>query len=500
MESWPPVSIMSIAGVLKEAGIPVEIVDFHVLWNEREQQALEHILNSDDFLMVGISTMTVEVRCALRLLHLIKGKMPHVYTILGGIHPCLYPEDTCKHPLVDFVCLGEGEYTTLELVNHLEGRGPSSLDEIPGLVWKRDGQVVINEARPWNDLDKLPFLPYDLVDMDEYIHRTINPLEPDKVRRFFHVHAGQGCVFRCAFCVNTLEGLKNRGHRAKSAERLLDEIEYFMNEYGAEHIWFVDELFFLNRKRLRRFLDGIRERGLKFTWFANVRADFFKETFLNEAMLAQLEEKGLTWVSIGAESGSNRMLKLIRKDITVEQTLHAASALAKTRIVCGYSLMIGLPTETMEEIRATYRLTREIREINPNSYFYGPLPFRPYPGSPLHRICVEQGLPEYKTLDEWAANDSVATGFCSVEDCKWVQDPIVLSPMFHFYGMLANGLVYPGGSRLVIAMQRLLRPIARWRFETGFFTFPVEYLVVQQLKPWLRRRLFPKYFSRLQKN
>lgn len=500
MESWPPVSVMSIAGVLRDAGIAVEIVDFHVLWNEREQQVLDDILRRDDYLLVGISTMTVEVRHALRLLSLIKNRRPEVFTILGGIHPSLYPDDTCKHPLVDFVCMGEGEYTALELVNHLEGKGPTSPRDIPGLVWKDSGRVVVNVPRPWNDLDKLPFLPYDLVDADEYTHRTVNPLEPEKVRRFFHLHAGQGCVFRCAFCVNTLSGMRNRGHRAKSAGRLLDEIEYFITRYGAEHIWFVDELFFLNRKRLRLFLEGIRERGLKFTWFANVRADFFKQSFLNDELLSELEEKGLVWVSIGAESGTNRVLKMISKDITVEQTLNAATALAKTRIVCGYSLMIGLPTETLDEIRATYRLTRAIRDINPNSYFYGPLPFRPYPGSPLHRICVEKGLPEYKTLDEWAGNDSVATGFCSVEDCKWVQDPIALSPVFHFYGMLANGLVYPGGGRLVILIQRLLRPIARWRFENAYFAFPIEYMLVQRLKPWIRRLLFPKYFARLDKS
>ncbi len=495
METWPPVGLMSMAGVLRRAEIPVEIVDFHVLWDEREQQALDNLRNRDDLLLVGISTMTVEARHTLEILRFIKEAHPGVKTIIGGIHASLYPEHTCKNPLVDYVCTGEGEYLLLDLVERISNGQPRSLEDIPGLVWKKGDDVVVNPRRPWNNLDDLPYLPYDLVDADSYIHRTINPLEPQKVRRFFHLHAGQGCVFRCAFCVNTIPALKNRAHRAKSAQRLLDEIEYFIEHYGAEHIWFVDELFFLKRKRLREFLDGIRDRGLKFTWFANVRADFFKESFLNDALLAESQDRGLSWVSIGAESGSDRVLKVLKKDISVRQIENAAVALSKTDIVCGWSFMIGVPTETLDEIKATYRLTGKIHEIHRNSYFYGPLPFRPYPGSILHELCVEKGLPEYKLLEEWAAHDSVATGFCSADDCTWIPDTIILSPIFHFYGMLANGLVYPGGNRLVVAIQKILRPLARWRFERSFFQFPLEYYLAQRIKPWLIRILFSKYFK-----
>lgn len=483
-----PIGILSIAGVLRQHGISVEILDFHTVEPENDDLMLQQIVENGNLRLVGFSVMSTHVRHCLALLKRIKAARPHVRSILGGIHTTLYPEQTCEHPSVDYVCQGDGEFTMLELVRHLlDGQGTES--EIEGLVWKTNDHVATNPRRPLHDLDDLPYSPYELLEINDYVWRPSDPYDPNSLSRYFELHTGQGCVYRCSFCINCLPQLYNRRYRGKSAARILDEIEYLINTFQAETIQFVDELFFLNRTRLRLFLDGIRERKLRFKWKATARANFFTDTYINRDLVMELEELGCAELGFGTESGSKRVLDFMKKDISIDQVIRAAKTLAGTKILGATSFMIGLPTETPEEIKETFVLMEKLTEINSNLYYYGPNIFRPYPGSPLHRMCLDLGFREPQSLEEWADDSKAATGFVDVEKCVWFSDPGSLAPLA-FYGKFAYVDLKPSAGLVAVWTQKLFKPIARWRVKNLILTFPIEYIVIERLKPYLRKWLF----------
>jgi radical SAM superfamily enzyme YgiQ (UPF0313 family) len=296
---------------------------------------------------------------------------------------------------------------------------------------------------------------------------------------------GKGCPFRCTFCINALEDFYDREYRGMTADRILDEIEYLMEKYDAKHFKFVDELFFVNRKRLMRFLDLVEERKLKFTWTANIRADYFTRTYVNEKVLQRVKNSGAVFLTMGVESGSQRMLDFMKKDMKVTSTIAAAESLASIGITGGFSFMYALPGETNDDIKETFRLIQRLYKIHPDSYIFGPAIFRPYPGNSLYDLCVEKGFPEKKKLDDWDKTYERTWGFAEMEDYKWVEKPKEL-PYVGFYGKLAYLGVNKGSGWLMGNIQKVLSVVAKWRFENDFYLLPVEHVLFIKIMPVLQ--------------
>jgi radical SAM superfamily enzyme YgiQ (UPF0313 family) len=356
---------------------------------------------------------------------------------------------------------------------------------VPALLYKKDGVVQKNPVGDLPEINDLPYSPYELLDMERYVHRSWHPTDPSRQTRYFDILTGKGCPFRCTFCINALEGFYDREYRGMSAERILDEIEYLMDKHDAKHFKFVDELFFVNRKRLHQFLDLLEERNLKFTWTANIRADYFTRRYVDRKMLQRIKDAGCVFLTMGVESGSQRMLDFMKKDMKIESTIAAAESLADIGITGGFSFMYALPGEKSEDIKATFRLIHKLYKIHPDSYIFGPAIFRPYPGNSLYDLCVEKGFPEKRNLDDWDSMDNTARewGFAEAADYKWVNRPREL-PYLGFYGKLAYIGVQKGSGFVMGQIQRFLSIIARYRFENDLYYFPIEYFLFKKVKPY----------------
>ncbi len=451
-------SVLTVGTFLNEKGYSVKILDivpYHEVGDKSYLKILEREL--DDAIFIGISAMTAQVSNALEISQFIKNRCPDLPIIWGGVHPSLFPAQTSKDPLVDFVVYGEGEETTLELIRELEKKSPKFHD-IKGLAY--DGSV--NPPREFMDINKLPFLNHDLLDLRFYLERPVPIIFSDneKIRKLVML-SSRGCPYRCTFCINKVTG---SGWRAQNADRFLDEFEFIVDKYKLDMIRPLDENFFVNKKRAEEIIRKMKERKIDVKWGTNIRANYFRENYVTVDFAKELKSVGFEFATMGAESGSNAVLKTLKKDITTEDLLNSAKVCAKSGIIPVYSWMIALPGKTIEEMKTNIVIMRQINKICHAARHYDNFIFRPYPGGELYEQCKKLGLYEPVSLREWA-NVNKNTGYNSLDDLPWVDNP----EFIRFLSENSKYLVYDFKTIKKLTESNLgmiysIAPKLRWKF------------------------------------
>ncbi|MBN1456722.1 MAG: B12-binding domain-containing radical SAM protein [Sedimentisphaerales bacterium] len=381
-----PTGLLYVGTVLKKNGHDVRLVDCSV------EPDYKNILDKEikDTDILGVYAMSVHIKLLLPELRRLKQINENIKIIWGGPHAILFPEQTAKSPLADIVVKGEGENVMLEIVKGYEN-GTPDLHNIKGVAFEENGQVFSNPYADYVDLSTIPFLDWSLVKKEVF----------DVIKNsIIRVQASRGCPYKCAFCINVLTN--NRKMRYRPAEKVLDEIEYLYNEYKIKRVAFRDELFMSNRQQVRDIAQGLIDRNIKITWVANPRCEYFNASRIDDDYLKLLADSGCTKLQCGGESGSERILKMLHKQITVEDILNFVRRAKKFNINCLVAFMTGLPTETQEEQLQTMRLIRDILRIQPDAVINGPANYRPYPGGELYEMCVKKynlSMPE--SLEDW---------------------------------------------------------------------------------------------------
>lgn len=385
-----PLGLLHLATILNNNGYEVKIIDTNFEKNYLKLFSKE----LKDALLVGITVNTSQVKDALEISMAIKS-LSSVPIVWGGWHPTLFPEQTNSDNLVDFVIVNEGEFTLLELVNALESKREFS--NIKGLVYKENGNINVNLPREYLNIENLPPIKYELCDLSKYFDVSF------KGRITYQ--SSRGCPYRCRFCINVVT--KNQKYRMKSPEKVLDELEELIKKYNINFVHFVDDNFFLDINRVKAICKGIIQRNLKINWFGECRADYFREGFVDEDFLRLAQKSGLTKLTIGAESGSSKMLKLMDKHITVDNIINSAKILGKFDIVPDYGFIIGLPGESKEDVVTTLKLIENLKTLCPQM-MHGINTFRTYPRCELTNSLIKEGLiKEPKTLREWTKEENL---------------------------------------------------------------------------------------------
>ena len=364
----PPLGIAYIAAFLREKNIDVDIIDLDL---EREKKDIisDYILaeNPD---IVGISGLTIQMENVYRIAETLKKASHNIIVVAGGAHPSSLPEQTLKEGMgyIDIVVVGEGEHTLFDLAHH------TSWEDIPGIVFIKNNQVHKNQHRkPIADLDLLPFPARDLLKMERY--RGWGPL---KNIPSTHLIASRGCPFDCIFCSE--KAVFGRNHRRRNPERVVDEIEHLICEYGVKEISFYDDLFTLKKDWVVSVCDEILRRGLKIDWKALSRVDT-----VDYDMLKHMKESGCWILFYGFESGSQLILDNIQKKQTVEQNVHAAELAKKAGIEIFGFFMLGNAGETEETVIQTIKLARRIKPKHSQFTIV-----RPDPGSDLYNSHIQE--------------------------------------------------------------------------------------------------------------
>ncbi len=377
--STPPLGLGYLASSLRRAGFRVRIVDDLV-----ERLSWEELLKRiRDSLIVGITSTTATFNAALRYAKMIKEKLPNVFVILGGVHVTFKPLDALKSSFVDAVCVGEGEETVVEVAEKIEaGR---SLEGVRGIIYRSGERIVRNPPRGFiEDLDSIPFPAYDLMPLEKY---TVlgSRLE------HFPMITSRGCPFGCRYCSSSL--FMGRKFRARSAENVVDEMEWLASEFGAKHIAFSDDTFTLSRRRVEAICDEIRKRSLEISWSCSSRVDT-----INEELLRKMKDAGCEAIYYGIESASERILAYYSKRIDMRKVERAVKLAKKVGIATICSFIIGAPMETREEMAATLKLALK---LDPDYAQFSIL--TPYPGTELYEEAKARGWLLSENYDDYTA-------------------------------------------------------------------------------------------------
>lgn len=419
-----PINLLHLGTYLEGKGIKVRLVDCNV------EDDYENILEAEikDSAAVGISCMTSQLPSAMEIVNFIRNglssKMPIIF---GGVHPTLFPEQIIASPYIDYAVIGEGELASESLIKTITGTGQG--DGQGGYAFRdKNGVFTYIPTKKYFDFAQMPYVNYRLLDK-----KVLENFDTYSVG----VLASRGCPYRCAFCINTIRP-ENRNWRAWDAKRIVGEVELLVN-LGANKIWFWDECFFISKKRTLEFIEEAEHKKIHFEWFAGVRADYFGEHYLNEDILSKLRNIGLRKVGIGAESGSQRILDFICKDMKVENLYIAAELCHKTGIQPGFSFMIGLPTETEAEIDKTIMTMSKLSRLCPKATFLGPQLYRPYPGSKLYEACIACGWRAPSTTEQWVDFVSSRLTESDTTLMPWIKNPHYVNIAWFYATMWAIG-------------------------------------------------------------
>ncbi|MCL4488726.1 MAG: B12-binding domain-containing radical SAM protein [Chloroflexi bacterium] len=354
----PPAGLGYLSQALEENHIEHQVLDMR---ERTSLSALTKRIRSFQPDLIGVSMVSLEYKRTYALIQHIKEYCPHASIVVGGAHLSAYGEtvlEECR--AIDFGIVQEGERTLVQLC-----RGESSLAEIPGLLYRRDGAVLSGPKAElvWN-LDESSFPRYHHFDLRDYAKEI--PLITSR-----------GCPYRCIFCINS--SIKTRNFRPRSAANVVDEIEYWYS-HGIKKFVVDDDCFSLQEKRVQAICDEIKRRELKglFIRLSNgIRADRS-----NREMLARLKEIGVREVGFGADGGNNRVLtQIAHKGETIEVIEQAVRDAIDLGIEVRLFIVIGYPGETMSDIEDSFALAQRYPLIL--LHLNNPIP---YPGTELFEI------------------------------------------------------------------------------------------------------------------
>ena len=339
-----PLGLCYLASFLEKNGVLVSLIDAEAegLKNDR---ILERIRDFKPE-AVGITSTTVAFSRARDLAIAIKASEPSIPIIIGGPHITANPRETLSFKCFDYGVMREGEITLFELLKAITRDDP--LENIQGIVYRRNGEVVVSPPRPYiKELDYLPFPARHLLpDMKKYLP----PLGSYSAKSVISMITSRGCPYECIFCDNNVFG---RNIRYYSPEYVLSEIENVIDTYAAEEIFFLDDTFTSDRERISEILSLMRKKGIKIRWSCMTRVDR-----VDKDLLRQMKEAGCWQISIGVESGNQGVLDFIKKKIKLEDIKNVVNCSYELGIYVKGFFMIGHPTDTLETIDETINFAK----------------------------------------------------------------------------------------------------------------------------------------------
>ena len=336
----------------------------HPIWKDVKDKISEERPD-----IIGISVMTPKYGAALNIAKIAKELNPGTVVVFGGVHPTIMPEETLKNEHVDYVVRGEGEQTFLELVKIIESK--KSPKKVLGTSFRQERKIIHNKNMPLiHDLNSLPYpARHLLVDKETYDSNA-----------FGKIFATRGCPYQCTFCGSNK--VWSRVVRYRSPENVVDEIEYVKKTYGSTHFVFEDDSFTMDINFVKRVCDLLITRKVDIEWSCETRANL-----ITDAMIKHMKAAGCTGIVIGVESGSPRVLKAIKKGITVEHIKNAAKIIKNNGILFSAFFMIGFPDETEDDINETIALMKDIGPFTAVLSI-----FTPYPDTEAYQECLKYGL------------------------------------------------------------------------------------------------------------
>jgi len=462
-----PLNLLCPATPLDRQGYQIKIIDEFQNPNWKKELS-EAIRNKP--ICFGVTSMTgPQILHALEGCKLFKEKHPDVPVIWGGIHSSLLPEQTLAHPYIDIVVVGEGEATFEELVKTLQIGTP--LNNVRGICYKENGKIHHTGNRPFVNLDEQPPLSYHLIDIDHYRRKLFG---------IDHVsfNSSRGCTFRCSFCWDPV--MHKKKWRAMKPETVIEHLKHIIRDYDIRGFLFTDDHFFIDLERAHDILEKMVRSNLNISISKlQIRADTLCK--MDRSFLQLLVQANVKRLTIGVESGSQRILDLIKKDANVEQIIEANHKLLPFPIVPIYLFMMGLPSETPEELVQSINLAVKLTNENPKAVKTFNI-YTPYPGTELYNLVLKSGLKEPQCLEDWARFN-----FRNIpKESEWIEPEMrkliqALDFPLMFLGKGHFVQPYKKTNPVVVGLSKLYYPLAKYRVTHLNVRFPIETKLVKAL-------------------
>jgi len=380
----PPLGLLYLASALKRyPEHHVEVLDAQPPKYSYAQ--LESYLREKSYDIIGITALTFTLVDVRKTAKLIKKILPDSKIIIGGWHTHIFPEETLGWEEVDFVLMGEAEFSFPELLKNLNDE--SSYRKIPGLAYKSSqGRVIKNSFSAIEDLDILPFPDRELLGVKNYGSIL------SRGRVTTTMISSRGCPYNCTFCDRPFSPIGSR-LRMRDPKNVVDEIGSCL-EAGIRQFIFYDDTFTVNKARVLAICEEILNRRISIEWGIRSRVDT-----VDAGMLQMLKKAGCRVIHYGVESGNDRVLEGIKKGFTVRQARDVFALTRKAGIETLAYFMIGLPGENLSEIQDTRDLANE---LSPDYVHF--TVFSPYPATGLYARGLEEGIIKNDVWREFARN------------------------------------------------------------------------------------------------
>lgn len=464
-----PLAPLAISRILDKDGYNVKIYAHH-LQDDLNKKILD---NCHDAICLAISAMTgFQIYDGLKIAKMVKKKYPKLPIIWGGWHPSILPKETLNNPYVDIVMTGQGDQTFPDIVKKIQ-KGQK--------IKKR----IIACLKP-TDLGKVPPLPYHLIDIEKCINNT------EYGQRTLPYISSYGCPFRCGFCVEQM--VNHRRWTPVPAKNVVKEWTGLVKKYNIDSIAVYDSNFFVNEKRVANICKALIKNKLNIKW-GNANGRIRTLCNYSQKTWKLMEQSGCVMILTGAESGSQKALDYIHKDMNVKEIIKFTKLCKKYHIKILYSFLVGLPWSTNpdknkkfvnQEFNSTFSLIDKLLKISQKNRFTYYL-FLPYPGAPLFVRAQKLGLTHPNTLKGWSTYlMSPEDAFNITKGQQWLslkQSRLTAMLTQYIFGLMDMDSFDLLIKRIPSKLKRVIFKISymiglkivklRWKYK--FFDFPVDY-------------------------
>lgn len=392
----PPLGLAYIAAVLAQEGYNVKIFDaivedFKYEISEGNKDILRYGADFENIReiikeyspdVVGISCLfSVQHKNALNIAKIVKEERPDSFVVMGGAHPSVAYNNILTNQFVDFVIIGEGEYSFKDLMKVLNNK--DSFERVNGLVYKKDGQVKINPKTKYiQNLDELPFPARHLLPMEKYFeinrpHGTTSLKSPNT-----SIITSRGCPANCIFC--SIHSVWGKSFRVRSPENVVQEIRHLKNMYGIKELQFEDDNLTFDKKRAKNIFNLMIEDKLGIHW---TTPNGIAAYAIDDELIELMKRSGCYRICLAVESGDEYVLhKIIKKPLKLEKIKPLVKEFHKAEIAVDGFFVLGFPDETKAQMKKTFKFASQVGFDNVNFFMA-----TPYPGTRLYDICKTKG-------------------------------------------------------------------------------------------------------------
>lgn len=488
-----PLALLGISRILDSEGYQIEIIT-PISHKNHIQAAVKEAKNAVCF---GVTAITgYSIHDGLQAARVVREKYPDLPIVWGGWHASILPGETCQDDFVDIVVKGQGERTFTELVHALEkGR---SLKNILGIVYKdKKGKIIENPDRPLESLDNFPPIPYHLVDVEKFV----TPQEYGK--KSLAYYTSYGCPHRCLFCVEQI--VNKRRWVGLSPEKAVEEIANLKERYEIDSLQIIDSNFFMGEARTKRFAQGLIEKKVNIKW-GNVNGRTRQLSQYSDETWRLMKKSGLACILIGAESGDNRTLDYMQKDISIQDTLRLTRICAKYDVKILSSFLVGFPRSknpkkcyrmVEREITSSFRLVDKMFRVYPRIRMMFAL-YLPYPSTALFEQSREFGLEIPNKLEDWHEYLIAAEDVAKMKvRQKWIAKEqarkVLMCSIYIFFfkdpdsfGLVTTRIKNKLLKALLFIGFQLGKSLTSWRWKYKYFGLPLDFYTYNFLRKYSR--------------